>query len=332
MSTNQTIKTQLVTFKVFRFNIETDFLPYYETYELEVNHEEVVLDILNRLKWEKSGSLSYRRSCRHGICGSCSIKVNNKAVLACKENMFGLIELFGNEMTLLPLSEKRAIKDFIIDKKDFWDKHDAVKPYLISEIDENPDSEHLVSPESVERHAEADLCIQCGSCHYACPAIETNDEFFGPAAFVKAYRFASDVRDDAHKERLDMVNAPGQGVWDCMKCFECAQACPKDINPIEKITKLHNRYFQDGVKPVSNVGTRHAEYLVHTIKKYGYLNEAGMVIYAERAGVIKHTFTALGMMRVGKLPLIPMLPGHMPKSKNLDEIKTLIDISHTSKL
>ena len=328
MSSNQTIKTQMVTFKVFRFNIETDFLPYYETYELEVNHEEVVLDILNRLKWEHTGSLSYRRSCRHGICGACAIKVNNKPVLACKENMFGLIEIFGNEMTLLPQSEKRSVKDFIIDRKDFWDKHDAITPYLVSEIDENPESEHLVSPESVERHAEADLCIQCGACHYACPAIETNDEFFGPAAFVKAYRFASDVRDDSHAERLAVVNKPGQGVWDCMKCFECAQACPKEINPIEKITKLHNRYFHDDVNPVSNVGTRHAEYLVHTIKKHGYLDEAGMVLYSERAAIVKHIPDALKMFKAGKLPM----PWNMPKSKNLDEIKTLVKISHTSKL
>ncbi len=321
------IETKNVTFKVFRFNAETDFLPYYETYELEITSEDVVLDVLNKLKWEHTGSLSYRRSCRHGICGSCSIKVNNKAVLACKERMWDMINLFGTEMTLRPLSEKRAVKDFIIDKKDFWDNYDAVQPYLVADIDENPTAENKVTPEEAERLLEADYCIQCGSCYYSCPAVETNEAFIGPAAFAKAYRFTADVRDDARKERLETVNAPGQGVWDCMKCFECAEACPKDVNPIEKITKLHNQYFEDGMAK-SNVATRHAEGFVHSIKKHGLLDEAHLVLYSERTDIVKQIPNALKMLKVGKLPM----PWNMPKSENLDEIKTLVKSSSTAKL
>ncbi|MEA1920847.1 MAG: 2Fe-2S iron-sulfur cluster-binding protein, partial [Campylobacterota bacterium] len=166
------ITTQMITFKVFRFNAETDYLPYYKTYEMEVTSEEVVLDILNRIKWEFDGSFSYRRSCRHGICGACAIKVNGKGVLACKERMNDMIELFGTELTLDPLSEKRAIKDMIIDKEDFWVKHEAVEPYLISEIEEHPEMECAVTPAEAEALLESDLCIQCGLCHYACPVIE----------------------------------------------------------------------------------------------------------------------------------------------------------------
>ncbi|MGD9718766.1 MAG: 2Fe-2S iron-sulfur cluster-binding protein, partial [Sulfurimonadaceae bacterium] len=125
MSTHA-ITTQKVNFKVFRFNADEDYLPYYDSYEMEVTSEEVVLDILNRIKWDHDGSFSYRRSCRHGICGACAIKVNGRSTLACKERMHDMVELFGKDLTLEPLSIKRAIKDMIIDKADFWEKHAAV--------------------------------------------------------------------------------------------------------------------------------------------------------------------------------------------------------------
>lgn len=321
-----TITTKKITFKVFRFNTETDYLPYYETYTLDVTSEEVVLDILNTIKWEHSGSLSYRRSCRHGICGSCSIKVNNKAVLACKVRVFDLVDIFGLEMSLKPLSEARVVKDLIIDKSDFWKKHDAVMPYLISDIDENPQTEHLVTPHQAEQLLEADYCIQCGNCHYSCPAIETNEEFFGPAAFAKMYRFTADVRDDAKESRLDLINTPAQGVWDCMKCMECAQACPKDVNPIEKITKLHNQIFEEN-RATSNVATRHAVGFKHSIAKHGLLDEAGLMLYSEQTHIVKHVPAAIKMLAAGKLPM----PWNMPKSENLDEIKTLVKSSSTVK-
>ncbi len=320
------IETKNVTFKVFRFNSETDFLPYYETYTLEVTNEEVVLDILNKIKWEHSGSLSYRRSCRHGICGSCSIKVNNKAVLACKERMWDMIDLFGTEMTLRPLSEKRAIKDFIIDKGDFWENYDKVDPYLVADIDETPEQENLVSPEDADALLEADYCIQCGNCFYSCPAVETNEEYIGPAAFAKAFRFTADVRDEGRTKRLETVTEVGPGVWDCMKCYECAQACPKDVNPIEKIIKLHNQSFEDGMAQ-SNVATRHAVGFKHSIQKHGFLDEAALVLYSERTDIIKQVPNALKMLKVGKLPM----PWNMPKSKNMDEIKTLVKSSSTVK-
>jgi len=195
MSTN-TITTQKVNFKVFRFNADEDYLPYYEDYNMEVTSEEVVLDILNRIKWDHDGSFSYRRSCRHGICGACAIKVNGRSTLACKESMTTMLEIFGNELVIEPLSKKRAIKDMIIDKGDFWEKHTAIKPYLISDVEEHPEHEHLVTPEEAEELNEADLCIQCGACHYACPVVEVNEDFFGPAAFAKAYRF------EAHRDLL----------------------------------------------------------------------------------------------------------------------------------
>jgi succinate dehydrogenase / fumarate reductase, iron-sulfur subunit len=321
------IKTQQVTFKVFRFNEETDYLPYYNTYVLEVTHEEVVLDILNRIKWDHDGSLSYRRSCRHGICGVCAIKVGGKAVLACKTRLFDMIDVFGNELTIEPLSAKRAIKDLIVDKKDFWDKHEQIKPYLVSEIEEHPVQEHLVTPHDAEKLLEADYCIQCGACHYSCPALEVNDQYIGPAAFAAAYRFSADVRDDASLTRLHIVNEETQGVWDCVKCMECAEVCPKEVNPIEKITKLHNMVFEANIAK-NNVATRHAVGFAHSIEKHGLLDEGELVRYSEgNIGLIKHVPVALKMLAKGKI----VLPWNMPKSDKLDEIKKLIKISSTAK-
>ena len=316
--------TKKLTFKTFRFNAETDFLPYFKTYEMEVGKDELVLDILNRIKWEFDGSFSYRRSCRHGICGSCSIKVNGKPVLSCKQNVWELVEIFGTDTLLLePQSRKRVVKDMIIDKKDFWDKHAQLKPWLEAEIDEHPEEEIRVSPEEADELLEADYCIQCGNCYYACPVVEVNEEYFGPAQFAKAYRFNADVRDTAKKERLEKVREMGPGVWDCVKCFECAEACPKDVDPIGKITKLHNQLFEEGMAE-DNVATRHAVGFKHSIKKHGLLDEGELVRYSEgNLGLVKHLPEAIAMFRKGKI----VMPWNMPKSKNLDEIKTLIKSS-----
>ena len=324
MSTN-TITTQKVNFKVFRFNADKDYLPYYEDYSMDVTSEEVVLDILNRIKWDHDGSFSYRRSCRHGICGTCAIKVNGRSTLACKESMTEMIEVFGNELTIEPLSKKRAIKDMIIDKADFWEKHEQVTPFLDAEIDETPTSENLVSPAEANALDEADLCIQCGACHYACPVVEISDAFMGPAAFAAAYRFEADVRD-GNESRLTDVNQMGSGVWDCVKCFECAEACPKEINPIEKIGKLHNMLFQLG-QADSNIATRHAVGFEKSIKRNGVLDEGGLVLYSELAGIVKHMPVALKMFSKGKI--IP--PWGITKSDNLDEIQKLVKSSSTAK-
>jgi succinate dehydrogenase / fumarate reductase iron-sulfur subunit len=215
----------------------------------------------------------------------------------------------------------------IIDRADFWEKYDSVQPYLVDDIDENPESENIVAQSEVEKLEDADFCIQCGLCHYSCPAIETNELYIGPAAFVKAYRFSADIRDKAQDERLNIINEEHQGVWDCVKCFECAEVCPKEINPIDKITKLHNMVFERGLA-TNNVATRHAVGFKHSIAKHGLLDEGELVRYSEgNFGVIKHVPVALKMLKKGKI----VMPWNMPKSEKLDEIKTLIKSSSTVK-
>ncbi len=323
-----------VTIKAFRFNAETDYLPHYKGYTMKVGKDELILDLLNRIKWEHDGSFSYRRSCRHGICGACAIKVNGKAVLACKQNAVELLDLYDDDLTFGPQSEKRAVKDMIIDKSDFWKKHSDIKPYVVANIDPHPTKENKIIPKMVEKLLDSDYCIQCGACHYSCPALEVNEDYLGPAALAAAYRFTADSRDEAGKERLNITFQSGTGVWDCVKCYECAEACPKDVNPIEKITKLHNLQFEQGVAK-SNVATRHAEGFVRSIKKHGFLDEADIVKYSEGPiGVLKHLPEAIAMMKTGKIHFSDNFPwvDNMPKSKNLDEIQKLIEISQTNKL
>jgi succinate dehydrogenase / fumarate reductase iron-sulfur subunit len=245
-----------------------------------------------------------------------------------------LLDLFNNELVFEPQSKKRAMKDMIIDKKDFWDKHAAVTPYVVADVDPRPEHETKQSIEEFDSILDADLCIQCGSCHYACPALEVNPDYLGPAALNAAFRFTIDTRDNAGTERLELTSQPGVGVWDCVKCFECAEACPKEINPIEKITKLHNMQFEQKVAR-SNVATRHAEGFVRSIRKHGFLDEADIVVYSEGyLGMYKHLKTAVKMMKAGKIHWQDGVPfiDSMPKIKNLDEVQKLIDISMTNKL
>ena len=320
-----------VTIKAFRFNAKTDYLPYYKEYKMEVGKDELILDLLNRIKWEHDGSFSYRRSCRHGICGACGIKVNGKPVLACKQNAVELLDMFDNDLTFEPQSQKRAVKDMIIDKGDFWEKYNKVMPYVERSVDPHPVKETKQTQEEFDSFLDSDLCIQCGSCYYACPAVEVNPDFLGPAALTSAYRFSIDTRDEASKKRLNITSQLGSGVWDCVKCFECAEACPKDISPIEKITKLHNMQFKEGVAR-KNVATKHAEGFIRSIKKYGYLDEQDIVMYSEGLGVVKHMSEAFKMIKAGKIHPLDITKKHMPKSKNLDEIQKLIEISQTNKL
>ncbi len=316
-----------MTFKVFRFNSETDYLPVYKDYTLEVKPGEVMLDILNRIKWEHDGSFSYRRSCRHGICGSCAIKVNGKATLACKDRVSDLVETFGEDLVIEPQDTKRAIKDMVIDKGDFWKKYNTVQPFLKATIDEAPQKENLVSPEQADEIDEADYCIQCGNCYYSCPSVAVNPDYLGPAALALTYRFNADVRDEAKGERLDTVNQLGSGIWDCVKCFECAEACPKELDPIGKITKLHQQTFQEGMA-ADNVAVRHAVGFKPSIAKHGLLDEGELVRYSEgNIGVLKHVPVAIKMLKKGKI--IP--PWKMPKSKNMDEITKLVEIASTAK-
>lgn len=221
-----------VTLRIKRFNPEQDQKAHFEEYNVEVEGTDRVLDVLNQVKWYQDGTLTYRRSCAHGICGSDAMRINGRNRLACKV----LIQDLGKRITLEPLIGFKVEKDLLVDMEKFFDAYKSIKPYLIA--DSAPAAgERRQSPE--QRHAFDDTtkCILCAACTTACPVTWTTDDFVGPAAIVNAHRFIFDSRDQGGAERLRILNN-GTGVWRCRTVFNCTDACPRDIKVTEAIEQV----------------------------------------------------------------------------------------------
>ena len=217
-----------VSMKILRFIPEKDSKPHFETYEVEVEPTDRVLDALNEVKWKHDGSLAYRRSCAHGICGSDAMRINGKNRLACKT----LVGKMGRKIVLEPMLGFRVKKDLIVDMEPFLAKFKSVKPYLIND-DAPPARERLQSRQDRERFDEATKCILCGACTTSCPSFWADPNYVGPAAIVQAHRFIFDSRDKAAQERLEILGDK-EGVWRCRTIFNCVDACPRDI-PVTKL-------------------------------------------------------------------------------------------------
>ena len=217
-----------VTVKILRFNPEQDVKPHFETYKVEQEPTDRVLDALNTIKWYIDGTLTYRRSCAHGVCGSDAMRINGRNRLACKL----LIQDVGNNITVEPILGFDIIKDLVVDMEPFWASYKAIKPYMINNDTPPSGRERLQSPEDRERFDDTTKCIMCACCTTACPITWTNESFIGPAAIVQAHRFIYDSRDEGGDERLAVLNDKS-GVWRCRTIFNCTDACPRDI----KITR-----------------------------------------------------------------------------------------------
>jgi len=222
----------LVHFRIRRFNPEKDPKPYWAEYDVELEPTDRVLDGLNAIKWYQDGSLTYRRSCVHGICGSDAVRVNGRNRLACKL----LIKDVGNRIEIEPLLGFRVIKDLVVDMEPFFAKYRSVKPYLIND-DVPPLTERRQSPEQRAAFDDTTKCILCAACTTACPPFWTNPDFLGPAALVAAHRFIFDSRDQATQERLELINGR-DGVWRCRTVFNCTEACPREIQVTKAIGEL----------------------------------------------------------------------------------------------
>jgi len=221
-----------VTLKIRRFNPEKDTEPWWGEYKLEAEPMDRLLDALNHVKWYLDGTLTYRRSCAHGVCGSDAMLINGRNALACKL----LLKNLGSKITVEPMRGFRVIKDLLVDMELFFDKYKAMKPYLMTDSPE-PDQERLQSPEEREKFDDTTKCILCGSCTTACPSFWANPDYVGPAAIVNAHRFIFDSRDEAKEERLDLLNTK-EGVWRCRTIFNCVEACPRGINVTRAIGEV----------------------------------------------------------------------------------------------
>ncbi len=223
-----------VTLRIQRFDPTKDSEPHHEDYQVEVESTDRLLDALNYVKWYHDGTLAYRRSCAHGICGSDAMRVNGRNRLACKV----LMKELGDRVTVEPLLGFQVIKDLVVDMDLFFAHYRSLKPYLIA--GEPPAKERLQSPEERERFDDPTKCILCAACTSSCPPYWNNPQFVGPAALVTAHRFIFDSRDEATAERLDMLNQR-EGVWRCRTVFNCTEACPREIKitlAIEQIKRL----------------------------------------------------------------------------------------------
>lgn len=225
--------------KILRYNPEKDEQPYFQDFHLQnISADWRVLDVLHEIKWKHDGTLTFRRSCAHGICGSDGMKINGKNRLACALLLKDINT--SKPVTIEPLPSLPIIKDLVVDMSDFWAKYEVVKPYLINHTPPPADHERLQSNEDAEKLFESAKCILCACCTTSCPSTWTNENYIGPAAILKAYRFAYDTRDQAADERMDILDTPN-GIWRCHTIFNCIEACPKDINITWHISKLKTR-------------------------------------------------------------------------------------------
>ena len=224
-----------VTFRIRRFNSEVSAEAVWEDFQLEIDPKERVLDGLHKIKWDLDGTLTFRRSCAHGICGSDAMRINGKNRLACKT----LIKDLNPEkpITVEPIKGLTVLKDLVVDMDPFFQAYRDVMPFLITHDTNEPTRERLQSAEDRARFDDTTKCILCAACTSSCPVFWNDGQYFGPAAIVNAHRFIFDSRDDAGEQRLEILN-DRDGVWRCRTTFNCTDACPRGIEVTKAIQEV----------------------------------------------------------------------------------------------
>jgi succinate dehydrogenase / fumarate reductase, iron-sulfur subunit len=229
-----------VQLRVRRFNPEKQPKPWWGDYSLDnVSPNDSVLDLLHRVKWTIDGTLSLRRSCAHGVCGSDAMRINGVNALACKMLVARLADGRDSvKVQVEPILGLRVLKDLIVDMEPFFDHFRSVLPYFINNQPAPANGrERLQSPEDRARFDDTTKCILCAACTTSCPSFWANDRYVGPAAIVQAHRFIFDSRDEGFQERLDVVGDTF-GVWRCRTIFNCTNACPREIEVTKAIAEV----------------------------------------------------------------------------------------------
>ena len=223
-----------VTVKIFRYNPEKDSRGHYESYTVDAHENDRILDVLELIKGHKDGSLAFRRSCAHGVCGSDAMRINGRNMLACKT----LVRDGGANITVEPLLGLKVVKDMIVDMEPFFDNYKKMLPYFINESPLPADGkERLQSPEQRARFDETTKCILCAACTTSCPSFWASEEYYGPAALMAAHRFIFDSRDEGASQRLQILSDTN-GTVRCHTAYNCTNACPRDIHITEAIGEL----------------------------------------------------------------------------------------------
>ena len=230
---------------VYRYNPDADKEPYIQDFDLEIpgGRDLMVLDVLELLK-EKDPSVSYRRSCREGVCGSDGVSMNGKNGLACVTPLSEVVR--GGKLTIKPLPGLPVIRDLVVDMGQFYKQYEKIKPYLLNDS-LVPGRERLQSPEEREKLDGLYECILCACCSSSCPSFWWNpDKFIGPAGLLQAYRFLADSRDTATEERLAGLEDPFS-VFRCRGIMNCVSVCPKGLNPTRAIGHIRNMLLKRAI-------------------------------------------------------------------------------------
>jgi len=228
-----------LTLRIKRSNPEIRPEPWWDEFAVNMEPTDRLLDALHVVKWYHDGTLSLRRSCAHGVCGSDAMLINGRNELACKV----LVKDVAPRVTVEPIRGLRVLKDLIVDMEPFFAGYARVLPFLVN--DEAPgERERRQSPQERERYDDTTKCILCAACTTSCPIFWGDDEYIGPAAIVNAHRFIFDSRDQAARERLDLL-ADRTGVFRCRTTFNCTEACPRGIHVTKAIQEVKRAIMFD---------------------------------------------------------------------------------------
>jgi len=277
-----------VPLEVYRYRPGVDRAPTYQRYTLDAAPHTPLLSLLLRIRAETDPTLSLRYSCRSSICGSCAMRINSRSRLACETPVGPEIERHGR-IVVEPMASQPVVRDLVVDQSPFWQRYNAIEPHLkvdprhpMPEGQPNP-----MTPAEVERFHDTPRCIACAACYSACPAVAADPAFPGPMALAKLYRFVVDPRDAAHQDRL--VRIQTEGLWLCLRCHLCTEACPKNVRPSERIRDLKEMAI--AAQGATEHGSRHAVGFKENLRTAGTLHESRLV---------RQTFGVAGML--GQLP------------------------------
>jgi succinate dehydrogenase / fumarate reductase, iron-sulfur subunit len=326
-----------VLFKIARQN--SSQLPYFQTYPLDVDPGNTILDCLNHIKWEQDGTLAFRKNCRNTICGSCGMRINGRSALACKENVGSevarlqqIAEASGSvepidtppTITVAPMGNMPVIKDLVVEMQSFWDHLAAVDPYISTKARQVPEREFLQTPEERDRLNQTGNCILCGACYSECNARTVNPEFVGPHALAKAYRLVADSRDDQTEARLEQYSQGTQGAWGCTRCYYCNTVCPMEVAPMDQIGKIKQEIL-DRQNDQTSRPVRHRKVLIDLVKAGGWIDERqfGLKVvgnsFRDWQGLASLGPLGLRMLARGKFPL------SFEPSEGTVEVRSLIE-------
>jgi succinate dehydrogenase / fumarate reductase iron-sulfur subunit len=334
------------TLRIRRYDPQSGEAAYWDEHKVDLGASNSVLDAILKVRDEVDGSVGIRCSCQQAICGSCGVRMNGKPGLACNTHLDEAAARMhatgwnpaqggegggGDVIEVEPMGNMPVIRDLIVDMDAVhWKKIQRVTPYLINK-EPVPEREYIVPHENMVDVTQTMACIQCGACVSDCLSMEIDPLFVGPAALAKAYRFVGDPRDAEHYERLKDLSEDEHGLYDCTHCFNCIDACPKDVAPMSQIMRLRRKAGSDHEIEDRNNGYRHEHAFVKNVRRNGLLHESDLLSdsyggkFHPRAApeLLSSLPTAATALARGKMSLGKVLLHQHKASK---EVKKLFDV------